>query len=272
MKVLVLGSKSFLSQEIKQYFCERNFFYIDRKTLDLENKYAVDSFFEKNYFDIVINTCVAGGKRDVIDTFQVLNSNILIFNNLLNNSKRYGKLFNFCSGAAFDRATDIREAKEEEIFLKNPKDYYGLSKNIISRESVNFHNIYTFRIFGCFGKFESDNRFIKNSVNRIKNKEGILIIADKYMDYISADDLCRVLEFYMLNEINYRDINLTYGKKIKLSDIAKNILIFKKSDQDVTIQDSKLSYSYTGDNSKLDSLNIKIKGLEKSLEEILCQI
>jgi dTDP-4-dehydrorhamnose reductase len=272
MKILVIGSNSFLAKEIKDYFHDRNFFYVDRKNINLENKQSVDSFFYNNYYDIVINTCTVGGKRGIVDNFDVLNSNLSMFNNLLNNRKNFNKLFLFCSGAAFDRTLNICDVKEDQIFYSNPKDYYGLSKNIIAREALKNENIYIFRIFGCFGKYELETRFIKNSLNRLKNNQDILIEKDKYMDYISSIDLCKILDYYIKNDNLEKDINVTYSEKIKLSEIGRKIINFKKSSQNVIIQARELDFSYTGSNSRLSSINLKLDGLDNSLRNLLCQI
>lgn len=272
MKILVIGSNSFLAKEIREYFYDRDFLYVDRKIIDLENKQSVDSFFSNNYYDVVINTCTVGGKRGIIDNFNVLNSNLSMFNNLLNNRKSFNKLFLFCSGAAFDRSLDISNIKEEEIFYSNPKDYYGMSKNIIAREALRHENIYVFRIFGCFGKYELETRFIKNSLNRLKNGQDILVEKDKYMDYISSVDLCQILDHYIKNNNLEKDINVTYKEKLKLSDIARKIIDFKKSTQSVIIQERSLDLNYTGDNTKLSSINLNLNGLDNSLRNLLCQI
>jgi dTDP-4-dehydrorhamnose reductase len=274
MKILVLGSSSFISKELKQYFGNK-FDYVNRNILDLEDTIAVDAFFKKNKYDIVINTCTKGGVRGKEDEFSVLSANILMFNNLLRNNDKYKYLFNFCSGAAFDRKKNIDQAIEESILEETPEDYYGLSKNLIFRESQKYNNIYTFRIFGCFGKHEIETRFIKNSLNRIKEKKSILIHKDKFMDYISAYDLCMVIEYYIdnLNTVMHKDINLVYNKKYKLSEIAKKILDLKKVNNHVIIEEEGLDKSYTGDGYRLSNLPIKLKGLDQSLKDIIeCQI
>lgn len=267
MKVLIIGSNSFLSKEIKNYFYNENFIYVDRKILDLENKINVDNFFKNNYFDFVVNTCTVGGKTNVVDKFSVLSSNVLMFNNLLNVNHRYGYLFNFCSGAAFDRRKEISEVSEHEIYLFNPIDYYGLSKNIIAREILKNENIFNFRIFGSFGDNELNTRFVKNSLNRIKEKKDIVIYKDKYMDFISSYDICKILQFYIEyhKDIQYKDINLVYKQKIKLSDFAEIILKFKKSNQCAIIMEDGLDKSYTGNNERLNSMPINLHGIESSL-------
>ena len=141
------------------------------------------------------------------------------------------------------------------------------------QSSLNHQNSYIFRIFGCFGKHEVETRFIKNSLNNIKNNKNIIVFKDKYIDYISANDLCKILEYY-INNSNLdvpKDINLVYEKKIKLSELGEKILNFKDSRSCVNIQELGLDKSYTGDGSRLASLPIKLSGLDKSLEDLLCQ-
>lgn len=274
MKVLVLGSNSFIAKEIKDYFYNKNFFYFNRSSLDLTNTKQVEYFFANDYYDFVINTCVVGGVRNKQDDFSVLSNNLLMFDNLLKVKNKYKYLFNFCSGAAFDRKRHINNAPEEHIFLCRPDDYYGLSKNIVSRHIWNLENIFNFRIFGCFGKHELETRFLKNSLNNINNNTDIIVNKDKYMDYISAIDVCKILEYYMNNikDIKYKDINLVYDDKIKLSDFGNQILELKKSKMSVKILNDGLDNSYTGSSNKLLQLPIKLNYFTKSLEDIIkCQ-
>lgn len=271
MKILVLGSNSFISKEIKDYFSNKEFVFLNRNILNLENTKEVNEYFDKNYYDFVINTCALGSSNNSIKNFNILNSNLLMFNNLLNNINKFGNLFTFCSGAAFDRRRELYKVHENEIFCSNPIDYYGLSKNIIARESLKHKNIYNFRIFGCFGKHEIDSRLIKNSLNRLNNGKNICIKKDKYMDYISAYDVCKILEYYINNIdfVNERDINLVYDEKIKLSELASKLLKFKNSNNSVIIEEEGLDKTYTGSSDKLSSMKIDLLGLEDSIKRII---
>jgi dTDP-4-dehydrorhamnose reductase len=271
MKILVLGSNSFLAKEIKQYFYKYNFNFVNRDKLNLQNLLEVNSFLKKEYYDLIINTCVVGGKRDHPDTYHTLAANLVMFDNLLSNKDKYGYLFNFCSGAAFDREGNINHASEKDILISNPKDYYGLSKNIIARECYKHKTFYNFRLFGCFGMHESDNRFITNSLINIKNDKDIVIFKERYIDYISAYDLCQIVEYY-INNINnnlYNDINVVYKDKHCLSDIAKKIIHYTKTNKRVTILNQDIENCYTGNGDLLCNLPIQLKGLDKSLEDMI---
>jgi len=271
MKILVLGAKSFLAKEIKSYFKDdKRFYYSDRSTIDLENSAQVDDLFNKHYFDFVINTCSVGGKLGIQDNFSVLSKNLSMFNNLLKNRNKYGYLFNFCSGAAFDRSYPISEVKEDYIVFANPKDFYGLSKKIIASESLKHNNIFTFRLFGCFGKFESEGRLLKNIILAHKNNTEIKIVEGKVMDYISATDVCRVLEYY-INNISlplYKDINLVYNEKITLEQFAETALQELSSYKKYSLIEGSRS-PYTGDSKRLSTLPIKLIGLRESIKEVI---
>lgn len=272
MKILVLGSNSFLAKEIRDNLKSYDIRFVSKQELDLENGDAVLKFFSENEkYDFVINTSVLGGKTGLIDTYASFSGNISMFNNLLKVQDKYGYLFNFCSGAAFNRTLSLIQCNEEKIFFRTPQDYYGMSKNIIAREAMSQKNVFTFRLFGCFGPHELETRFIKKCLSDLENNENINLQQDRFFDYFSAKDVCNVLEFYMQNIfwITHKDINLVYDQKMLLSEVADKIIRFKNSNNYVIIQGDSLGLEYTGSNYKLSSLPIKLDGLDKSLKEMI---
>jgi hypothetical protein len=88
----------------------------------------------------------------------------------MNNKNRFGKLINFASGAEFDRMSAIN-SNTNDLNNSYPTDYYGMSKNIISRIIQDCLNCYNFRVYGVFGEDEDDTRFIKSNIKRYKNKK-----------------------------------------------------------------------------------------------------
>jgi len=79
-----------------------------------------------------------------------------MFENLIYFKDYYNSFINLSSGAEFDRTNDIKDYSELELYNNIPKDYYGFSKNIISKLVLNFDRGTNLRIFGCFGHDESD--------------------------------------------------------------------------------------------------------------------
>ena len=90
------------------------------------------------------------------------------------------------------------------MFNMIPTDFYGLSKNIISKLSTNYLGCINLRIFGCFYYNELSTRFIKNNINNYINHKPIIIHQDKYMDFFYMEDLVNVINHLLNNpQFNY---------------------------------------------------------------------
>jgi len=267
MKILVTGKSGFLARSIKHSFLSKkyNTVFVGREDLSLLNKDQVKTLLSENKFDIIFHTAVSGGKRNDIDTSETLDTNLRMFLNLAELKNKDCKLINFCSGAAFDRRREINCAKEEEISSRTPDDYYGLSKNIIANYINNFDKTFiNLRIFGCFGKLENDNRFIKNSINNLKNNKNITIFKNKYMDFIYIEDLINILDYFVVNNSHYKDYNIVYKEKITLYDIAKKITSNLHLDESrIDILEPGLDSPYTGSSERIYTL---VKNLNYNID------
>jgi GDP-L-fucose synthase len=248
----------------------------NRAVLDVSNPNEVEKILSKHKFDVIIHTAISGGRRNKKDTFSDFLNNLRMFENLINNSDKYGALFNFGSGAEFNRIKGVKNAKESDKTKYMPLDYYGISKNIISNYVENSpENIYNFRLFGCFGKFEKKDRFIKASVNRILRNEEVIIHQNKIMDFISSEDVCRVLDHYLENydkKTLPKDLNLCYNDKRDLKEIASSIFNFMNEKPNIKILKDGYSSQYTGSSKRLDSLNLELVGFENSLKNTIEQM
>jgi len=273
MKILITGCQGFIGREMKEYFSDHEVIATDRTTLDPTCYVSVSNFFKKNKkIDIVIHTAVKGGKRDHKENIKDFYDNILMFDNLSKFSNKYGLMVNFGSGAEYGREREINSLTEQEIKVRYPPDYYGLSKNLITRKIIDINsNIFNLRLFGCFGKHEMSQRFLKASYNNIRNDQSIVIFQDKYMDYFYAEDVGKVIQSLpnFLHSISFKDINLCYNKKEKLSDIANRIKNLTTTEIDVIINNKELGSSYTGCNKRLQSLNIDFFGLDAGIKRTI---
>tara|TARA_R100000664_G_scaffold11804_1_gene19062 strand:+ start:3225 stop:4061 length:837 start_codon:yes stop_codon:yes gene_type:complete len=272
-KILVIAENSFLAKQIKDYFfnSEYDLCFSTRKDFDLTSAEQTRKFFNIRYYDVVINCAINGGVRGREDTLQDFLNNIQMFKNLVDNRDAFGKLINFGSGAEFDRASEISDCSENEIYEKNPKDYYGLSKNIITKEIYKYDKLFNIRIFGCFGIYEKESRFLKTNIKNALKGEPLIIHQDKFMDFISSDDLCKILKFYFDNEKESlpKDLNAVYKKKYTLKQMAKMIKSNLKSKSKILVQQREMANSYTGKSNKLDTMNIELSGLERELKNII---
>lgn len=267
MKIAVLGSNGFVGSSLTKFlFLNKKYlvFPISRNTINLLDNNSVREFLKEHKFDVIINAAATMKDPQLIDDTR---NNLGIFLNFYCNSELFKKFINLGSGAEYDRLTNIDKAKEESIFEKMPSDSYGFGQNVKSRLSYHKQGFYNLRIFNCFGRGEIPTRIFpkflesqKNNLFEIKN--------DRYFDYFSIQDLCKVVESFILNDHTIKDINCVYLDKIKISqaiDLFSSVNNLKQN-QIIT---STSNLNYTGCGIKLSSLNIKLLGLRKSFEDYL---
>ena len=276
MNILITGGKSFIAREMVKYFSSKKEYTLlvtDRNTLNPAEYESVKNFFDNTKVDVVIHTAVKGGKRGKFQTTSQLFENLAMFDNLSKFSDKYELMFNFGSGAEFDRRFDIKNAIEYDVLKSNPVDMYGLAKNLITRRIYELDgNIYNLRLFGCFGAFEEPQRLFKSCHENFTKGISANITQDKYMDYFYAQDIGRVIEYIIANHDIWEmspDFNLCYPEKYKLSEYADMIKKLTNNAEDVIIKSNEIAYSYTGDSFLLQDLNLELIGLEKGLKECL---
>tara|TARA_B110000305_G_C18959510_1_gene412113 strand:- start:86 stop:541 length:456 start_codon:yes stop_codon:yes gene_type:complete len=115
-----------------------------------------------------------------------------------------GKLLYFSSGAA--------------LRGDPPKDPYGLSKWIIDQRIKTLPNVYSLRVWGCYGHGELPTRF-----SAVCRRDGRVVIdKDRYFDYVSIKTVKEIVQQYVTSKkklVKYCD--LVYKKKMLLSEWAQ---------------------------------------------------
>ena len=271
MNILVTGTNEFIgSNIIKLLSNDTNFKFFNgnRNAINLYSTESIERYLDENQIDTVIHCAIEGGSRLKQDTSDMLYKNILMYENLIKFNHRYKIFINFGSGAEFDRKQNISNVNEYDMFNIIPTDFYGLSKNVITKLSTHHPIILNLRIFGCFYYNELSTRFIRNNINNyIKNKP-IIIHHDRCMDFLYMEDLLNVIEHFIRTPVTcYTDINMSYLKKYKLSDIANIINELSSHKVDINIENKISGLNYTGNGEKLNSLGLELKGLEFGIKE-----
>lgn len=269
MNVLITGADGFIGSNLCEFLSKDfNVFKGTRKTIDLYSQESISIFIDQNEIDSVIHCAVEGGHKLKSDSSDIFFHNILMYENLIKFNHQYKTFINFSSGAEYDRRNDISNVNEYDIFDCVPIDYYGLSKNIISKLSIHYLRSVNLRAFGCFYHNELETRFIKNSITNYINKKPIIIHQDIFMDFFYMEDLVKIVKHFLnSNNHPYKDLNLSYLKKYKLSDIANLINNLSSYKVNVIIENKKDGFNYTGNGELLNSLDIKLKGLETGIKE-----
>lgn len=260
MKIAVLGSNGFIGSSITKYLSKNNTVVpVTRQTLNLLNQIEVRNFLKSNYFDVVINAAaIMTNSNDIQDT----RNNLGIFMNFHTCSSLFGKFINTGSGAEFDRTLNIEYAKEYDIFDVIPQDSYGFGQNIKSRLCYEKRNFYTLRIFNCFGLGEPSTRLFPRLLSSVGKFN---ITNDRYFDYFSIQDLLKVIDNLIDNDLNTTDINCVYNKKYKISEVAKKFIDFHNLNIELNIE-SHSQNNYTGDGLKLEMLGLNLIGLDNGLK------
>lgn len=266
MKILITGGNGNIAKMIKNNLS--TFFDItnlSRNDLNILNLNDIQKYLEKNNFDILVHTAILGGRRTKDENGDVVHNNLLMFENLLLFSDKFKMIINFDSAAIYDRKTDILNRKETDI-ITIPTDYYGFSKYIIYKRSLQYKNVYNFRIFNIFHVNEEPDRFIKSCFNAIKNNTIVTIFEDKYFDFVYEDDFVKIIKYYFDNvnnqEILNKTLNICYNKKYKLSEIA---LLIVNDKTKINIINNNSNNNYSGNSDNLYNLNLNLLGLEETL-------
>ena len=92
------------------------------------------------------------------------------------------------------------------------------------------------------------------------------------MDYIYMDDFLQVLKYYLnIEKPKYKDINICYEKKYKLTDLI-NLIYLNLNKKQIANKNLINGLSYTGNGDKINSLNLPLKGIEYGMQEMIKNI
>lgn len=270
MKILITGKNGFIgSHLVKSLSKNHDILAVSRNDLDLTNSNQTNIFFQNNNFDLIINTAILGGKTGNNDGPEVLYDNISMMFNLLNFKSNNTKLFNFSSGYELDKNTDLT-ANYSKTVNYYPLDYYGMSKNIISRISTEYPEIYTFRLFGVFGEYENENRFIKKNILNYINNQPITVIKDRYLDFTYIENIINVVEYYINNIDNNLNhfIDVVALKKYKLTETVDVINNLNQHKVKIIINDEGIDNSYIGSGEYFSSIIPNYISLEEGIKKV----
>src|SRR5210317_1066484 len=202
MKVCVLGANGFLGR----YFLSKHPEWdgITRKDVDLVNQEDTERFFNETSYDVVIHCAVKGGSMLNPEDGNVTHDNILMFENVARVFK--GKLIYMSSGAAKSG--------------NPPSKPYGLSKWMIEKRIQHIPNVYTLRVFGCYGSGDGSSMYRDRFKSICKRDGHIIIEKDKYFDMIDVEDVLSIVKKYVNGECSTKELDLVYDTPKLLSEWA----------------------------------------------------
>lgn len=249
MRILITGKSGYVAKSIYQSLKDKyDVTIVGRDDFNLADSTSTKLYLQDRYFDTVIHTAVSGGSRLKVDTYRDMDTNLVMYYNLLQNRLSYGKLIHFGSGA--------------EIYMNDQP--YGLSKHVISKSIENQDGFYNLRIYAVFDENELDTRFIKANVQRYIDKEDIEVLQNKEMDFFYMQDLVKVVEHYIQNDNLPKSYDCVYEDKYSLLDVA--MIINKLDKYKVSISaNNKPATNYIGE---FKSIGINYIGLEEGIRQV----
>lgn len=267
LKILLIGAEGFIgSNAYKELVKKYNVIPILKShNIDFGVFSVVEKLLQDINPDVVLNCLTYVAKHTVNnDSGEEVGKNLAMFYNFMANEKYFKKYINIGSGAEFDRISSINQAKEESINDIIPVDAYGFNKNLIARmiQSIN-NKFFNLRVFGCFGANERDTRLLKRFLN---SKDTFILDHDRYFDYISIQDLISIIDYVILENVKFVDLNCVYDSKLKLSQFLDLFCKINKIDKKFEIL-YESSIHYTGSCQRLYSIGSKLQGLELGMQD-----
>jgi len=268
-KVLFTGGNGFLGRQIIPLL-EKDGWEIVRPRsheVRLEITSEVDSLFNGQKYHAIIHGAIVGGRREIEDTSSVFYTNMHMFENIFRHVDSTQMFINLDSGASYGRPAPVEEPRPGDFGRVIPADNYGFSKYCIAKRVLNHPKGINLRIFGCFGPHEEQTRFFNTNINNYINHKNIEIFKDRKIDFIYANDLYKIISYYlkMGKETYNRDINCVYKEKYYLSEIAEMINNLDDHKVEIVKQGNYNEFPYCG--SPNDISCIKYEGLEKGIKD-----
>ena len=261
MKILLAGSNGFVGKNFVNRLSttEHDILPVSRLICDLSHPSALSRLCEDFKPDLLIHCAVS---------LQSTDNNLAMYYSLENASNFCGKCIMIGSGAEYSHQRYIPLMKEEyfdpHAFPQN-KEPYHISKFTISRihESSAYQNIFNFRVFGLYGKYEDySRRLISNNILSFLKTGKMSYNKNISFDYLYIDDLLdAIMCFSSATKTVHRTYNVCAGKSWKFSHILNEcITALGGSDKDILCKDDTPSnYDYSGDCSRFEhEFNYKI--------------
>lgn len=271
--ILITGTTGFIGKNLKEELSGKYNVYCPTHTeVDLLCEDTVKYYIKSHHFDVVIHTANTNNTRNKATTsYDSLDGNLRMFFNLERCKDYYGKMYYYGSGAEYDMQHYIPNMGEDYFDTHVPKDSYGFSKYIMSKNCKEDRNIYDLRLFGVYGKYEEwERRFISNAICRALKGKDITIQKNVYFDYLWIDDLCDIMRWFIVNEPKYHHYNVCRGSRIDLYSLACMVREILGTDCDITVSEPGWKPEYTGDNTRLleELGNYRFTGFEESISKL----
>lgn len=246
MKILILGSNGFIGRNLVHYLATRSYEVLapKRAELDLLDQEATEAYLRERHPDVVINSAI---------NIHSAEANLNIYYNLERCAAHFGRLINIGSGAEYAARFYMPLMAESYFGCNIPADTYGISKFCIAKDIERSpHDFVNLRVFAIFGEHEDHSRrFISNNICASIRNGTITVNRNSIFDYLDVQDFVRIIEKFLTLPTAFKSYNVCTATQHSLTDLAGVIDHESGRDNTLTIVNSDIYSTYTGDNRRL---------------------
>lgn len=273
LRLFITGGNGFIGRNLIESLSSKYWILSpNHKELELTNERQVINYFKSHKVDVLIHCANIGGTKGTVDTPNITEINLKIFFNLLNCKKYYKKMIFFGSGAEYDKRRNLVKVKENDFGKNIPVDSYGFYKYVCSKFIEKEKNIINLRLFGVYGKYEDfETRFISYAICRALLNKPINIQKNVVFDYLYINDLVKIVEYFIKNEIEHKFYNVGRGVSMDIKTIAQLIIKFSSKNVPINIIDKDLNNEYTCNITRLQKIikELKYTDFPASIKEMI---
>ena len=214
--------------------------------MDISNKLNLESIFESNKFDIVINLAAQAGVRYSIDNPNAyLKSNVVGFINILELCKKYqiDKLFYASSSSVYGDCLNSPFSENDSSI--SPVSLYGVTKKFNEEAAYSYYNLFGLnsiglRFFTVYGPWGRPDMALYKFVKNIQENKEIEVYnygkhsrSFTYIDDI-VESIALLLNVFCKKNNFYEILNIGGDQTIELMDFINIIKL--KLDKEVKMK------------------------------------
>lgn len=250
-RVLFTGGTGFIGRNVLPILKKSFIVYApNRQELNLFDEKSIRLYILNNNIDFIVHCANPNPSKNTLDkNDQMLRSSLQMFMAMYSCKDIVKKIVYLGSGAVYDKTKDISSVIEEEAFRSIPSDDYGFAKYIMNQLTID--NIYNLCVFGCYGPYDADSKFITHCIKCCLRNEPITIRQNCFFDYLHVYDLGKIIVWALDNELEFNMFNACSGQRISLFDIAQLVKNKMNSSSEIIVLNEGWNKEYTGSNARL---------------------
>lgn len=244
-RVLVTGGTGFVGRNVIPILQERFEVVAPKRVeLDLSDETCVAQYLEQSDAEFLVHCAIVNPDKEIDCGKGIYDDTMRAFETLIRHP--FKKIVYIGSGAEYDKTFDIAGVTEEDVGTRVPSDEYGLVKLAMNEIARKSDNIFNLRIFGCYGRYEPERRFLRHAIGCCLKGEELTIRRDCRFSYVNVVDLGRAMIRFLDGSPRHHDYNICGGRPYLLSELAEIVRRRTGTQVSVRLLAPGLANEYTG--------------------------